>query len=146
MLAIRHRQERDHVTARHWLLLALLLPLVACGSAPSPLIRTAPTATASSAPPMPMLAPSASPTSISFSGHGSLTRPLTLTAGMWRVDWLASGREQFTVVLMSERTLTLVEAASPDSGHTEFQVAGGAYQLTISAKQLDWSLTFSQGA
>lgn len=135
------------MTPRHWLLLALLLPLIACGSAPSPLIRTAPSAVASQSSNVTLspLAPSAAPASISFSGHGSLTRPLTLTPGMWRVDWLASGRQQFTVVLMSERTLTLVEAASPDSGHTEFQVAGGAYQLTISAKQLDWSLSFSQG-
>lgn len=123
--------------------------LLACGSAAprSPALtqasgspRAAPTPAAEI-----RESPNPTPTPLTVSGRGSLVRSLALSAGAWRVDWEASGRETFTVVLMSERTQTLVEVAAPAAGHTEFQVAGGSYQITVSAKTLDWRLVFTQG-
>ena len=92
-------------------------------------------------------APVPPPEPYTLSGTGTMvTEPIHAPAGVYVVDWSATGRGNFIVHATQQgltRYLVNEIPPNPPSGQTRFVSNGGSYIFTVEASSLRWSLTFT---
>ena len=130
---------------------ALAVLAVACASSSGPSAANCPSpaaAATAAATAAPTKAPVASTQPVTVGGHGNSRPEVDLPKGYVKVDWTAKGHSNFSVRLIRSDGLEtlLVNEIPPDpsSGESFIRLAGGHYELDISASALDWTITFTR--